>query len=113
MEIWLSNKEKRMNCGETSDETSKMYSGRNTTQERIEQNAFLLGLLSNCLIRKRVKTCPLADMVLKTTDEKLVFIEELSDKEIVRILSYHQKCFAKHTKKYRRYEQQDDTYKAH
>lgn len=90
-----------------------MHLGRNPTQERIEQNAFLLGLLSNCLVRKRVKTCPLEDVALKTTNEQLVFVEELSDKEIGSMISYHRKCFTKHAKKYRSYEQQADKYRAH
>lgn len=94
-----------MSSNKKLDETSAMRSGRNLTKERIEQNAFLLGLLSNCLVRKRVKTCPLADTVLKTLDEQLVFVEELSYKEIGSIISYHLTCFAKHTKRYRRYDQ--------
>lgn len=60
-----------------------------------------------------MKTCPLADIALKTTDEQVVFVEELSDKEIGSIISYHHKCYAKHTKKYRRYEEQGDKYSAH
>ncbi|MCK5196506.1 MAG: hypothetical protein KAQ71_22025 [Desulfobulbaceae bacterium] len=69
------------------------------TQERAELDAFLLGLLSNCLVRKTVNNCPLASIALKNIDEQLLFIEELSDSEIDRVVSYHQECFAKHTRK--------------
>lgn len=85
----------------------------NFNQGRIEQNAFLLGLLSKCLVRTRVHACPLADIAMKAIDEQLIFIENLSDRQIARILSYQQKCFAKYTSKQGREINQKNNYGAH
>lgn len=65
-----------------------------TIQEQT-MNARLLmfGLLLNCPVNKNPDPgCPLSDLRDMTSEEKLHYVEGLSERTVVKVLQYHAHC---------------------
>lgn len=54
--------------------------------------SYLFGLIFNCPFKIEIENCPFKTLREIETRDRIVFIETLSGKEILELLSLHQYC---------------------